>query len=70
MKVKFNTDYNEHPYTMCNDGFEIEVTQAWLEDYKENLRRYNEYQDQIGTMIVDAEAELQRKKQIDEVYQP
>ena len=70
MKVKFNTDYNEHPYTMCNDGFEIEVTKEWLEDYKENLRRYNEYQDQIGTMIVSSKAELLRKKQIDEVYQP
>jgi hypothetical protein len=70
MKVKFNIDYDEHPYTMCEDGVEIEVTPGWWEDYKENLRRYNGYQDQIRTMIVEAKAELRRKKKIDEVYQP
>ena len=70
MKVKFNTDYDWHPYAQSNDGVEIEVTERWLRGYERAVRIFDKYQDQIGTMIVAAKAEFRRKKKIDEVYQP
>ena len=70
MKVRFDVNYDDYPYALCSDGVEVEVTEKWLEGYKKNLHRFNAYQSQIGDMIVAAKAEMYRKRNVDEVYQP